>query len=371
YFTKATGAPMFGYHVELKGTGNPYYPLKVRTTLDKRLQQILEKDVDQAGLSKGGAVLLKADNSNLLAMVNRPLYDSHHPYASGGKNYMVLPQIPGSVFKMVTAAAAIEMNAVDPNRLYDCNRTVYGEEGATRQLGKLTFLQSFAQSCNRTFAVTANELILKDRNYMERYAKKLGLIGPVGWKGNVDHEKNFRQIPEEEAGLIWEDSSYKNNPKSVAQTAIGQLNVRISPLAVANAMATIARGGKKLAVRAADEVDYANGVKLTGFPLEGLPGGRITPYTAMELQKFLSKVVDSPEGTGHILSGLPFDVAGKSGTAETGTGADNHWFAGYFPASDPQYVLVVVNLDRHAGDMKTYQIYKQVVKDLYNLNRAD
>lgn len=370
-YSAANGKPMFGHRLRYKGAENPFYPLNVRTTLDTNMQRIVERAVDQAGVVKGGAVLLDAENSNLLAMVSRPLYDSNAPYRYGGKNYMILPQIPGSVFKVVTAAAAIEKNSVDPDRLYDCNRTLYGKKGASRQLGKLSFLQSFAQSCNRTFALTATELIKEDRQYIENYADKLGLIGPVGWTGKVDNQFHIRQFPNEEAGSIWENRSYKNNTKSVAQTAIGQLSVRISPLAVANEMATIARGGTKLEVRAATEVDYANGVKMTDFPARKLGGGKISRFTAMQLQKYLSKVVDSPKGTGHRLSHLPYDVAGKSGTAETGNHTDNHWFAGYFPASHPRYVLAVVDLDSRSGSKKTYEVYKQVVKGLYNLDTSE
>ncbi|HET7578015.1 MAG TPA: penicillin-binding protein 2 [Bacillales bacterium] len=368
YFTEADGSPLFGLQVRYSGPASPYYPLNIRTTLDKKMQQIVQQAVDAAGLAKGGAVLLDAENSNLLAMVSRPEFNPHHPYAAGAKNYMILPQIPGSVFKIVTASAAIGKNAVDPDRLFNCDETLYGKPGAKRQLGKLTFKQSFAQSCNRTFGELGNELIEKDPDYMETYAKKLGLLGPVGWYGSVYHLESLSHFPNEEKGQVWENDAYKNNPKSVAQTAIGQLNVRVSPLAVANAMATISRGGKKLEVRAATEVDYQNEVQLAGFPIQPLDGESLTPYTAMKMQELLREVVTSPEGTGHRLADLPYSVSGKSGTAQTGDFTDNEWFAGYFPAGDPKYVLVVVDLQRRPGEMKTYQIYKQIVRSLYHLD---
>ncbi|HEX7063783.1 MAG TPA: penicillin-binding protein 2 [Bacillales bacterium] len=373
YHTEANGAPLFGLEVKYSGNASPYYPLNVRTTLDKQIQQIVQEAVKDAGLQKGGAVLLEADSSKLLAMVSRPLFDPHHPYAGGAKNYMILPQIPGSVFKMVTAAAAIEKNEVDPNRLFNCNKTLYGESGAHRQLGMLTFTESFAQSCNHAFGQMANELIQKDRDYIETFAKRLGLIGPVGWSGSVYHIESLSHFPNEIKGSIWADDSYKNVPKSVAQTAIGQLNVRVSPLAIANAVATIARGGEKLSVRAATAIEYDNGVKLVSFPDKPLGGETISPYTAMKMQELFRKVVELPEGTGRRLASLPYEVAGKSGTAQTGSDADgqpvdNQWFAGYFPADDPKYVLVVVDLARHAGEMKTYQIYQQIVKKLFQLD---
>ncbi|HEX6923647.1 MAG TPA: penicillin-binding protein 2 [Bacillales bacterium] len=376
YHTEANGSPLFGLEVRYTGDASPYYPLNVRTTIDKEMQQIVQDAVSASGLEKGGVVLLDADNSKLLAMASRPLFDPHHPYAAGAKNYMILPQIPGSVFKIVTASAAIEKNAVDPDRLFNCNQTLYGEAGAHRQLGMLTFTESFAQSCNHTFGELANELIQKDRDYIETFAKRLGLLGPVGWRGSVYHIESMSHFPNEIAGNVWKDDSYKNEPKSVAQTAIGQLNVRVSPLAIANAMATIARGGEKLAVRAASTIEYENGVEVVSFPEKPLDGSTIAPYTAMKMQELLRKVVTLPRGTGRRLADLPYEVAGKSGTAQKGVDSDgkpvdNQWFAGYFPADDPEYVLVVVDLARHAGEMKTYKIYKQVVKGLYRLDYGE
>lgn len=365
YHTEANGDPLFGLEMRYSGSGNPYYPLNIRTTIDKKIQQIAEKAVDEAGLKKGGIVLLDAANSNLLAMVSRPQFDPRSPYGAGAKNYMILPQVPGSVFKIVTAAAAIEKNAVTPDRRFNCNQTLYGDGREDRQLGMLTFAESFAQSCNHTFGEVANELIKSDPDTLETFAKRLGFVGPVGWHGPVYHIESLSHFPNETPGTVWKNDSYKNNSKSVAQTAIGQLNVRISPLAMAAAIATIARGGKKFAVRTATAVEYQNGASLTSFPKQQFAGGTITPYAAMKLQKLLREVVKSTKGTGHSLADLPYTVAGKSGTAQTGGKTDNQWFAGYFPATDPKYVLVAVDLDRRSGEMKTYEIYRTIVKKLY------
>ncbi len=70
----------------------------------------------------------------------------------------------------------------------------------------------------------------------------------------------------------------------------------------------------------------------------------------MKLQKLLRGVVLNPNGTGRWFKDLPYEVAGKSGTAETGKYMDgkqlhNKWFAGYFPYQNPKYALVAVNLD--------------------------
>jgi cell division protein FtsI/penicillin-binding protein 2 len=375
YHTERSGAPLFGLDVKYAAPANPYYPIKVKTTLDRNMQQVVEEAVQEAELEQGGAILLDAENSNLLAMASRPLFDPDQPYKQGGKNHTILPQIPGSVFKIVTAAAAIEKNKIEPGRHFNCDLKLQGEGGAKRELGKLTFEQSFVQSCNFTFGKLSNELIENDRDFLETYAKKLGLTETAGWSGSVYHIDSLEHFPNELEGKVWRDESYKNEQKSVAQTAIGQLNVRVSPLEVANMIATIARGGEKLSVRAATEVIYENGIELVSFPKQVIESEAISPYTAMTLRKLLRDVVKSPEGTGHrMLSDLPYPVAGKSGTAETGDSKitpSNQWFAGYFPADNPKYVLVVVDLDRQDGEMKTYHIYQQIVKELYESDTAN
>lgn len=119
----------------------------------------------------------------------------------------------------------------------------------------------------------------------------------------------------------------------IAQTAIGQKDVQTTPLAIANMMATIARGGKKEQVKAVSKVEFNNSTTVVSFPNQSMDGNSLSPYTTMKLQHLLRKVVTEEKGTGASLKDLPVEVAGKSGTAQTKTekGELNKWFAGYFP----------------------------------------
>ena len=83
-------------------------------------------------------------------------------------------------------------------------------------------------------------------------------------------------------------------------------------------MATIARGGKKEMVRLASAIEYKNGSSLLTFKEKTLEGRTISASTATKLQKLLREVVTHEEGTGKWYQGLPYEVAGKSGTGETG-----------------------------------------------------
>lgn len=106
---------------------------------------------------------------------------------------------------------------------------------------------------------------------IEDTAAKLGLTGRVGWEGKLYHEDEFRQFHHETAGSIWGDEKDKKVKKAVAQTAIGQKNVKLTPLEIANMMATIARGGEKKQVKIADQIEYKNGTLMTAFKDHKLP----------------------------------------------------------------------------------------------------
>ncbi|MDF1508264.1 penicillin-binding transpeptidase domain-containing protein [Robertmurraya sp. DFI.2.37] len=374
YHVDGIGGPLFGINVKYVEPANPFYPVNVKTTLDKKMQELAEELVDQHQIKRGGLVLLDIETNSILALVSRPNINKKAPFEEEGiHNMMVSQHIPGSVFKTVVAAAAIERDLDDPTREFDCDKTIMGKEDPNYQHGMLNFTESFALSCNNTFGTLAKELKELDEGLIEDYAKKLSLIGPVSWQGDIYHFEDFRQIAEEDKGRIFLDESAKKDDNFVAMTGIGQHEVRVTPLAVANMMATIARGGKGEMVRVATGIEYRNGTSLLPFEEKSLEDAAISPYTAMKLQKLLREVVVNEEGTGRGLQGLPYDVAGKSGTAETGIiDGDrqllNKWFAGYFPFEQPKYALVAVNLGVDDSGGSVTPLFADMVKGLYELD---
>jgi cell division protein FtsI/penicillin-binding protein 2 len=283
---------------------------------------------------------------------------------------MLKQQIIGSVFKTVVAAAAIDHQLDDPTRLFDCSKKLNGKPEVQFNYGMLNFTDSFARSCNRTFGELAKELQQNDPHVLEDYAAKLSLIGSVGWQGNIYHTSNFKQFADEDKGRVFMSDEARKDANYVMMSGIGQHEVRATPLAVANMMATIARGGKKEMVRAVSKIEYKNGTTMMDFPEKSLAGDSISPYTAMRLQKLLRRVVLNPDGTGKWFQNLPFDVAGKSGTAETGKYEKgkqlyNKWFAGYFPFHNPKYALVAVQLDVFENEGAVHSLFADIVKLLY------
>ncbi|WP_210366936.1 penicillin-binding transpeptidase domain-containing protein [Bacillus sp. REN3] len=375
YHVDGEGAPLFGINVKYIEPANPFYPINIQTSIDKHLQETLEKAVDAHGIKKGGIVLLDIKTNSILSVVSRPRMNSASPFSGEGiENLMAKQHIPGSVFKTVVATAAIDQGLDRPDRLYDCSKKINGEPDLKYDHGMLDFSESFARSCNRTFAELAKELQEKDPHMLEKYAEKLSAIGPVGWTGDVFHLEGFRQFQDENKGRVFLSDDARKDPNYSALSGIGQHEVRITPLAVANMMATIARGGEKDMVRAVLSIQYQNGNNMTEFSLKKLPGDTISPITAMKLQKLLRAVVINEDGTGKWFKDLPYAVAGKSGTAETGlyTGEEqlhNKWFAGYFPYEDPKYALVAVNLGVPEDEGGVNPLFSDVVKAVYEYDQ--
>ncbi|PLR78060.1 penicillin-binding protein [Bacillus sp. V3-13] len=366
------GGPLFGINVKYVDPANPFYPVNIKTTLDIDLQKRAEELADQHGIKKGGLVLLDIETNSVLAMVSRPNINLKDPYNQNGiTNMMLKEQIMGSVFKTVIAAAAIDYGLDNPSRTFDCSRKINGEPDTTYEHGSLNFIDSFARSCNYTFGQLAKELSDIDPNLIEEYADKLSLTGQVGWQGNVYHFDDFKQMPDEDTGRVFRNDQERTDKNFVALSGIGQHEVRATPLAVASMMAVIARGGKKEMVRAVSEIEYKNGTVMAEFPQSPLKGEGIAPYTAMKLQQLLREVVVNENGTGRWFSGLPYEVAGKSGTAETDIFHNeqqlhNKWFAGYFPYHDPIYALVTVNLDVREDEGGVNPFFADMVKAVHD-----
>lgn len=372
YHVDGTGNPLFGVNVKYIADANPFYPVLVKTTIDKEVQLAAEEIAEKNKLDKGGLVLLDINTNEVIAMVSKPAFDRKEKTTY--MNQMLNPLFPGSTFKTVISAAAIEYGLDDPNRQFNCNRNLYGKEDGKQTDGMLNLERSFAKSCNYTFTTLAEELMDKNENVIEETAQKLGLLDRVGWHGEVFHYEDFKQLPEEKLGQIWDDEKDKHVKKAIDQTAIGQKDVKVTPLSIANMMATIARGGQKEQVKIVKNILYKNGTNMFTFSSNSIEGENIKKYTAQQLQKLLRQVVTDKEGTGRRFQSSSYEVAGKSGTAQTGHKDEqgnslyNKWFAGYFPAEKPKYALAVVETDTTSENAGTNSVFYEIVERLYELD---
>nr|WP_235775427.1 MULTISPECIES: penicillin-binding protein 2 [Paenibacillus] len=333
---------------------NPYYPLSFYTTIDRRLQEGIEKLASQDGIKEGSVVVLDAQTGDIASMVSLPLYNPEDISPEGGEwnNRALQAAVPGSIFKLVTAAAALEAGVTSPGEVFHCSGE-YGRYGLSCPKegghGSITLEQGFAQSCNAVFAALAERLTDAQ---LEAAASALGLGRPVGWRqADTLGLPMLAPLAAEQAGTVFAPS-HANDPGARVQTAIGQRDAAVTPLQAANLVAALLRGGEPPAPRILRRVDFANGQNLAVLPPHAAPSpaGRISPGTASLLLQWMRTVVT--DGTGRKLRGANWDLAGKSGTAQTqvkGVPRNNQWFVGYGPYEQPRYTAAVLVQNRAPG----------------------
>ena len=332
----------------VKAPDNPFYPLRFQTTVDVRIQKGVETLMDQAGVKEGAVVILDAANGDIVAMASRPFYKPERisPTEGQWENRAVKGAVPGSVFKLITAAAALESGVASPDQLFHCDGA-YGKYGLSCWKkgghGTLTFREGFAESCNVVFASLAEQLSTAE---LEEAAYRLGLGRTVGWEaGHVLGQKLMRPLDLEEKGRIFAETADRLDAGTRVQTAIGQRDVSVSPLQAANMIVALLHDGKVPAPRILKSVSYANGQQLQSFPVMRRSGfAGISPKTARILQSWIKNVII--RGTGRSLGHRTvWPLAGKSGTAETvvrGQARNNQWFVGYGPVENPRYAVAVL-----------------------------
>jgi cell division protein FtsI/penicillin-binding protein 2 len=367
-FTNGRGERLNGLGVRAIEEDNRYYPLQLVTTLDASIQRAVERVLDEANVLEGAVVVLDAATADIVAMASRPTYRTGHlhPNETDWMNRSLAAVAPGSVMKTFIAAVAMEEGVVTPSEMFDCDGTYpkYGltcwKEGGH---GPLTFAEALAESCNLVFAEVGERL---SSETLDRYAEGLGLSGKVGWNGEsaVDGTRVV-QLPEEHASRLFVGDRSEVDGGVLAQTAIGQRDVRWTPLAAANWMVTLLHYGSVVTPRAVTELRYADGHSLERFvPAWKASPLPLSPQTVNNLQTMMSGVVSS--GTGVSLRSADWGLAGKSGTAQERTEGHpsvHQWFVGYGPVDLPQYAVAVV---LHHRPPESANVATAVFKDVMN-----
>lgn len=342
----ARGNRLPGSSIKVRAPGNPYFPLSLYTTLDKNLQEGIEELAVKAGVKEGAIVVLDAGTGDIEAMVSLPFYNPEKISPQGGEwnNRALQSAVPGSIFKIVTAAAALEAGVTSADELFYCSGQ-YEKYGLSCLKGKghgpLTLAQGFAVSCNTVFAALAERL---SGAQLQGTALALGLGREVSWQSEKTLGFSLlKPLSGEQKGTIF-NSLLTDDSGVRVQTAIGQRDVQITPLQAANLIVTLLHGGEVRAPRILQSVTFANGQKLQDLPSHLSPSsaGRISESTAKKLLLWMRMVVT--EGTGTRLQSTHWPVAGKSGTAQTlvkGVARNNQWFIGYGPVDHPRYAVSV------------------------------
>lgn len=311
-------------------------------TIDQTIQYYVERELDKivSSFHPSRAVILVMDpkTGEVLAMGTRPTFDpvrwQSYPREVWEKNPATLYTYePGSTFKMITAAAALEEGVVRPNdafydpgyavvkgrRIYCWEREGHGAE---------SFAQAVENSCNPVFVQVGLKLG-KDRLY--KYVGGFGFGTPTG----ID-------LPGEESGVVIPPA--KASDLDVATMAIGQ-SIAVTPIQLLNAVSVVANGGYLMQPYVVKAVEDPRGKTIREVTPKVIRQV-ISSHTARQVAGLLEKVV--LEGTGQRASVEGFRVAGKTGTAQVpgpGGYAEGKYvasFAGFAPADNPRIAVLVM-----------------------------
>jgi penicillin-binding protein 2 len=362
-YLDGTGKPIAGLGIRtvLPQTGKEPYAL--HTTIDSKVQRGVESVLNAHPELRGAVVVMDPTTGELLAMASRPQFD----YTTLGDllgqgqsgsfllNRAVTGYPPGSVFKAVIAAAALDSGKVSLDEKffcpghYDVDGHRFTEPGGGH--GWITFREAVAKSCNITFLKVGVERL--GIPAMREAALRFGFGSPTEALGQDT------PWPEEQAGDVpgpLDDGAL--------QMAFGQGALEVTPLQVARAFSAIANGGTLPPVRLITAVKAPDG-EVKAIPRAAQPVRVISDEAATLLQMALVAVTD-PRGAGTgrqaWIDGV--GTAGKTGSAEgvdqKGARAIHAWFAGYLPAGAPRYVIVVMAEGGGAGGAVAAPIFREV-----------
>ena len=281
---------------------------------------------------------------------------------------------PGSTFKPLTAIAALETGKITPanSRRYD-GGTFTAEGGRVFKCleypigghGWLDLKKALETSCNIYFHDIGTETGIDN---LDKWARQFGL----GNKTGID-------LPYEVAGYMSSQETKKKlhdgdiwRPADTAQVAIGQFDNAFTPLQIVNYISTLANGGKKYKPYIIDKVikydgSIVNETKPTYVQLD------VKPEYINAVKEGMIRVTQATDGTAkEAFTGLPFEVAGKTGTAQTGreaTHSSNSLFVCYAPADKPEIAIAVV-VERGVWGSYTAPVARDIIDEYFGLKKA-
>ncbi len=320
-------------------------------TIDSVIQEFVEQAAEKAledNKAKGvNIIVMNPQNGEILAMANKPSLDLNNASSVSGnskdaemlwKNSSIQDNFePGSIFKVITAACALENN-IGLNDTYICDGSIkiYGTNIHCWDLnghGSESFVDIIKNSCNVGFAELGNKL---GKEKLVATAKKMGF----GQKTGVD-------LPGESTGTL--RSPDQINKIDLAEMSFGQ-GVAVNQIQYMAALNVIANGGTWIRPHIMKDIAHVNDSNNEVVDKKYNNYGKKTIYNAglaSELRQDLIKVVTEGVGQNAFVQGL--DIAGKTGTAQvadptTGTYAPGKYmssFAGMAPAENPKITLLV------------------------------
>ncbi len=414
----------------------------VRTTIDLKAQRLVEQALadgikrartvtDTAtGPGRGGtfkapagsAVVLDPDNGAVVAMASYPTFAPARfvggvsaPYwdrlQSKRNDFPLINRAaqssypPGSVFKVVSAAAALEHGYVTPRQTVPCPGAWEWAGQVFRNWkssdsGDYNIAQALEDSCDTVFYELAREMWLDEqrmgddvRGLLSDQARAWGFGAPTGidlpserggvvpgrdwkrafWQDNRDtYCTQARQATDAYAEALFTDLCERGDVwrgGDAVNMSIGQGDVQATPLQVANAFAAIANGGTLYRPHLTKAIVRPNGAvdRLQPEVLGRLP---VSDRNLRLIAEGLRKV--AAEGTAAAtFADFPVPVAGKTGTAEFKPKQPFAWFASYAPANNPRYVVVTMIEEGGGGSLNAAPVARRILEGLLGLEQTE
>jgi len=360
----------------------------LKLTLDLELQKAADNAL---GNGPGAIAAINVRTGEVLALASHPYFDPNtldddwdRVAADEGKPFVSRAiqgqYVPGSVFKLVTASAALDLGVANlgmPHH-HQADLIVDGlriRNGNHPQLNdqEIGFPEEFAWSCNVVFGYTG--LSLGQSGPMD--LNVLSPAGAVTWPraDTSQSEAKLREyaarfgigrsVPFDlptSAGLF--SRSDHLSPAQLASTGFGQGDLQVSPLQMALVTATVANGGVMPAPTLVAAVADSSGAVVAGP--KGAPQRVISAQAAAEMNVMMQLSVDTAYARPAQIPGVR--VGGKTGTAEVGTAEDPHsWFVGYAPADRSGVAVAVIMENRGSGTTYATPAGQKVLKAALDL----
>jgi len=388
-----TGKPgQMTVHFDAKGkkdyekiTVPPQPGYTVVTTLDLRLQRLCEKALEK-GVKRGAFVFTDPNNGDILAMASWPSFDPNlfipsisaerYKALNDDPNHPLIPRAyratypPGSTFKTFVGIAALESGAITPEDEFSGPPSleignIVMRNWKKTDAGMLNFAEAIEQSCDTWFYQVG---IKTGSKPLVEWAQRFGFGAKTG-------------IPlrDEKEGLVPTDE-YKKKKEArklssgdLANFSIGQGDLLVTPLQMAQAMGTVANGGMFHQTRLVLQVQSLDEKIVTGYDLRIKDQLEMKPKNLEALKKGLVGVVAGAHATGGKAGVENVEVAGKTGTAQWGPKNKERnaaWFAGFAPTGNPKYAFAAlyesdVNQKNTHGGTVAAPLVGEVLKELF------
>ncbi len=338
--------------------GRPRVGGRVITTLDPDLQALAQELL--AG-RKGAIVLLEPATGRIRALATSPTFDPNELVYDPNQGNLEAVRAaweglqkdpdrpllhravqglypPGSAFKLVTAAAALEAGILTdlrdplpcPETITVTGHPIVNAEGV-RPKEEADLAYSLAWSCNTAFARLGLEV---GAERLERTAEAFGILPP----GFATRSDDLAELPLA-VSRLYRTEGFLERPTGLADTAYGQGELLVTPLEMALVAAAIANAGVQMRPYLIERIEAPDGTVLARTSPQILRRP-IGPETARVLREGMVAVVEAGWGRKAALPKVA--VAGKTGTAEAPGGEPHAWFVGFAPARAPRYVVVVL-----------------------------